>query len=331
VSLPQDTSAPLGDVSPRTRPTWQAHLRIARIDHWVKNVFVLPGAVVALSMDPGHLDGGLWLRALIGLLSVGLIASSNYVINELLDAPSDRQHPLKRNRPAASGQVHVPLAYVQWLVLMGVGLALGQIVSSAFAATMLALWVMGCVYNIPPLRSKDVPYVDVLSEAVNNPLRMLAGWYLVGSDLVPPVSLLISYWMVGCYFMAIKRFAEFREIGDPTRSAAYRRSFAYYTEQRLLVSIMFYGSHAMLFFGAFIMRYRLELILAFPLVALVMAVYLSLAFKADSAVQRPEGLHAEPALMASVVVCALAMATLFFVDVPVLHQVFTPTPVVTIR
>ena len=58
----------------------------------------------------------------------------------------------------------------------------------------------------------------------------------------------------------------------------------------------------MLFFGAFIMRYRLELILSFPLVSLVMAVYLSLAYKDDSAVQRPEGLYAEPALMTSVAV-----------------------------
>ena len=43
-----------------------------------------------------------------------------------------------------------------------------------FTLTVLALWVMGCVYNIPPVRSKDLPYLDVLSEAINNPIRMLA-------------------------------------------------------------------------------------------------------------------------------------------------------------
>ena len=53
---------------------------------------------------------------------------------------------------------------------------------------------------------------------------------------------------------------------------------------------MFYASAAMLFLGAFVMRYRLELILAFPLVALVMAIYLGLAFKPDSAVQPGEAL-----------------------------------------
>jgi hypothetical protein len=131
--------------------------------------------------------------------------------------------------------------------------------------------------------------------------------------------------MVGCYFMAIKRYAELRDIGDPVRAAAYRKSFAHYTMERLMVSIMFYGSAAMLFLGAFIMRYRLELILTFPLVALVMAIYLALAFKPESAVVNPEGLYREPVLMGAVVACSLGMALLMLVDIPVLATVFTPT------
>jgi 4-hydroxybenzoate polyprenyltransferase len=224
-----------------------------------------------------------------------------------------------------SGLVSMPWAYVEWLALMGVGVAVAFGVSHSLGLTLTALWVMGCIYNIPPVRSKDVPYVDVLTESINNPLRMLAGWYIATSTLVPPASLLLSYWMVGCYFMAIKRFAEYREINDSFRSRSYRRSFAFYNEQRLLVSIVFYASHAMLFFGAFIMRYRLELILAFPFVALVMAIYLSLAYKPDSAVQRPEGLYNEPTLVSAVAVCAAVMLLLLFVDVALVHQVFTPS------
>jgi decaprenyl-phosphate phosphoribosyltransferase len=208
---------------------------------------------------------------------------------------------------------------------MVTGVALGLLVSKAFAITVFILWVMGCIYNIPPIRSKDLPYIDVLSEAVNNPLRMLAGWFIGSSGTVAPASLLLSYWMVGCYFMALKRYAEYREIGERTVAAAYRKSFAYYTAERLLVSIMFYGSAAMLFLGAFVMRYRLELILAFPLVALVMAIYLELSFKQDSAVQRPEGLYREPKLMAAVIVCAGVMAALMLVDIPVLQTIFNPT------
>jgi decaprenyl-phosphate phosphoribosyltransferase len=81
----------------------------------------------------------------------------------------------------------------------------------------------------------------------------------------------------------------------------------------------------MLFFGAFIMRYRLELILSFPFVALVMAIYLRLAFDHDSVVQRPEGLYRQPLLVTSVISCAIVMILLVKVDLPKLHHVFAPT------
>jgi decaprenyl-phosphate phosphoribosyltransferase len=137
--------------------------------------------------------------------------------------------------------------------------------------------------------------------------------------------LLLSYWMVGAYFMAIKRFSEFRYIGDAERAGSYRKSFSFYTEPRLLVSIVFYASSAMLFFGAFLMRYRMELVLVFPLIAWVMAAYLSISFKPDSAAQAPERLYREPQLMTAIFVCTAAIGVLLFVDLPLLHGIFTPT------
>jgi hypothetical protein len=56
-----------------------------------------------------------------------------------------------------------------------------------------------------------------------------------------------------------------------------------------------------------------------------MAIYLLLAFKPDSPVQRPEGLYKEPLLMAAVVTCAVAIAALLLVDLPFLQNVFSPT------
>jgi decaprenyl-phosphate phosphoribosyltransferase len=320
-------AAPLEQTLPPVvaRPTIRGHIQIARIDHWVKNVFVLPGIIAAIGCDPTHISTSIWSKIVIGLFATCILASSNYTINEVLDAPFDRYHPVKHKRPVPSGKVSVPLAYVQWIALMVVGVGLGLLISVPFAVTLFVLWMMGCAYNIPPIRSKDLPYIDVLSESVNNPLRMLAGWFIASTASVAPASLLLSYWMVGCFFMATKRYAEYREIGDAVRAAAYRKSLAFYTLDRLMVSIMFYGSAAMLFLGAFIMRYRLELILAFPLVALVMAIYLSISFKEHSAAQNPEGLHKEPLLMAAVIGCAVLMGALMFVDVPAMQSIFAPT------
>jgi decaprenyl-phosphate phosphoribosyltransferase len=317
-------------VTPDKSPsTIRGLVEIARVDHWFKNVFVLPGVVVALGFAPLSTNPAVvevfLVRLVLGLLAVCLVASSNYVLNEILDAPYDLHHPEKSQRAVPSGRVNIRLAYIEWLVLATVGIGIGAFLSFGLGAALAALWAMGCVYNVPPIRSKDVPYIDVLAESVNNPLRMLVGWYIVSPGGLAPVSLLVSYWMIGCYFMAIKRFAELRHIGDRSRATAYRRSFAKVTEQSMLISIVFYASAAMLFFGAFAMRYRIELIVSFPLIALVMAIYLAVGFRPDSAAQRPEGLYREPVLMLAVVACTILVVTLLFVDLPTVDRIFVPT------
>ena len=311
----------------------RAHIAIARLDHSIKNLFVLPGVIVPLSIYPALFNLRLVGTLALAFVSITLVACSNYVINEVLDAPFDRLHPIKRNRPAARGVVHIGAAYAQWIVMMLAGVAIGLTISRMFALMALILWIMGCIYNFPPIRTKDVPYLDVLTESINNPLRMLLGWYAVTSVLVPPVSLLIAYWMIGCYFMALKRFSELSELqkcGDSALAGAYRASFKRYTPESLLVSVLFYASTAMLFLGAFIIRYRIELILGFPFVAFTMAIYLKLSFKPDSAVQNPEKLYREPLLMASFASTVLVMGLLLFIRMPRLEQFFTPTlPAVT--
>ena len=292
------------------------HIEICRFDHWIKNVFILPGLLIAYSIYPQPINLQFLINVLIGFLSAGLVASSNYVINEVLDAPFDALHPTKCQRPTPAGRVHIKWTYVQWIAFMLVGLALASLVSQALVIVLLWLWVMGCIYNIPPVRAKDLPYIDVLVESINNPIRLLIGWYIVSPPFQMPASLMISYWMIGAYLMATKRFAEMRDISRSISARQYRKSFAYYTEQNLLVSIMFYASASMLFFGAFVMRYRLELILSFPLIAFIMAIYLNLAFKEDGGAQAPEKLWRETPLMLASLVCLLLMVFLMNVSLP---------------
>jgi 4-hydroxybenzoate polyprenyltransferase len=299
-----------------------AHLRIMRLDHSIKQIFIIPGIVLAMAMTGSGLSAKVLIRILIGLVASTLIACSNYVVNEILDAPFDRLHPIKKNRPAASGLVHLGWGYAQWIVMMLAGMALASYLGRGFLLSAAALWIMGCVYNIQPIRSKDIPYVDVLSESINNPLRFCLGWYSVVTAILPPASLLVSYWMLGCYFMSLKRFSEYRQIADPAAAAAYRSSFRYYSEESLLNSATFYAAACMLFFGAFMMRYRIELILSFPVVAWLMAVYFSLSFRHESAVQNPERLYREPKLMIPLGICVALIVLLLFVNLPWIAAMF---------
>ena len=103
----------------------RAHIAIARLDHSIKNIFVLPGVIVPISVYPSLFNRQLAGALLLAFAAVTLIACSNYVINEVLDAPFDRLHPIKKNRPAALGLVHTGAAYAQWLVMMVAGIAIG--------------------------------------------------------------------------------------------------------------------------------------------------------------------------------------------------------------
>ena len=113
----------------------QAHIAIMRLDHSIKNVFVLPGIVIALSVMHRGFSSGMIRNIVIGFAATTLIACSNYVINEVLDAPFDRLHPTKCQRPAACGLVSTPTAYVQWILMMAVGMLLALMVSIPFAVT----------------------------------------------------------------------------------------------------------------------------------------------------------------------------------------------------
>jgi decaprenyl-phosphate phosphoribosyltransferase len=307
-----------------SRATLRGHLAIMRADHWFKNVFVLPGTAVALSLVPAPDLADVAWRLGLGLVAICLTASSYYTLNELLDAPFDKFHPQKSSRPVPAGLVNVRLGYVQWLALGALSMGLGAFISRQFAVTLGTLWVMGCLYNIPPIRTKDLPYLDVLSESLNNPLRMLAGWYVVDSSALPPGSLLMSYWMIGGFFMALKRYAEYRSIGDKQQAIAYRKSFRYYDESKLLTSAVFYAAASMLCLGAFMMRYRLELLLAFPGVGAVVSNYFRLGLAPNSPVQTPEKLYRDARLMTAVVVCSAMLVALMFYDVPELYELLAP-------
>lgn len=309
------------DSPPPTRPTPATvigHLLILRVDHWTKNIFVLPGIVLAWFAQPETLTEVRILPMFLGLLATCLVSSSNYVLNEVLDAPHDRFHPTKRHRPVPSGRVNIPLAYVQWIALAAIGFALGATVSGRFVWALAALWAMGIAYNTPPIRTKELPHLDVISESVNNPIRLLIGWFLTPVMAWPSLLLLMSYWMLGAYYMALKRLAERRAFSDADKIVTYRTSFRYYTEERLLTALTFYASSATLCFGAFSAASRPQLALSFPLIAWVLAISLSLGFVPDSPLQQPEFLFRERRLLVPAVLCALLLLFLLFVDLPVL-------------
>jgi decaprenyl-phosphate phosphoribosyltransferase len=312
VSLEQASGRPVIGFALKLR----RYSAIARPDHWIKNVFMLFGTGAAFIINPEYLRWSVARSILLGLAATCLIASSNYVLNEILDAPSDREHPEKRHRSLASGLISTRVALVQWIAIGTIGLLLAWRVNVPFFLSGLGLWAMGVIYNVPPIRSKELPIIDVLSEAVNNPIRFLLGWYAVSALKFPPSSMLIAYWMLGAFFMAGKRLAEYRELDNPGMAARYRKSFAWYTEHRLVISMIMYGSGFMFFFAVVVTKYHPELILSAPFLMGLMGYVTKLSFDPDSIVQNPEKLFKRPWFLAYALCCVALMLMLSLVSIP---------------
>ncbi len=313
-----DTSSSMNidsDLSTKVESPLKGYIKIARIDHWFKNIFMLPGVALALIFTNIPFQEAI-IPTVIGILAVCFIASANYVINEWLDREFDQHHPLKKNRPSVGGNLQARYVYLEYLILIGLGFGLSSMLSWEFNVFLFVLLFMGVMYNVRPFRTKDRMYLDVLSESVNNPLRLLLGWAALVTGALPPSSSLLAYWMGGAFLMAMKRYAEYRFINDPERAGSYRRSFKYYTEETLLVSSFFYAISSAFFLGIFLIKYRIEFLLSFPLFALLFAWYLSIGRQEHSPTQTPEKLYKEKKFIGFIVFLCIVCTGLFFIDIP---------------
>lgn len=303
-----------------TKASIKNYIKIARVDHWVKNAFIVPGVLLALILgDINQSIGMLAAKFIAGFMATCFIASANYVINEWLDAEFDKYHPTKKNRPVVTSNMKFSWVMLEYIVCIILGLGISALVNKAFVLTEIWLLVMGILYNVKPIRTKDIVYLDVLSESVNNMIRLLLGWFIVCDSYYPPSSIMVGYWMGGAFLMAIKRYAEYRMIGDPQRAGLYRKSFIKYTEASLLCSAFFYAMCSTFLVGIFLLKYRIEYIVAIPVLFFLFCYYLYIAYKPDSAVQKPEKLFREKKLMALVAALAILFIILTVVDIPVIR------------
>ena len=307
------------------------YLAMTRPGYWLKNIFVLPGLVFALAVYHPPLSDTLLVNIVVGMLSCTLIVSANYVINEYFDAGFDKYHPLKQFRIAVVRTVNPPVVFAFYLILALGGMLLAAGISHKFFVAAGMLLFMGLVYNVRPIRSKERVYLDVLTESVNNPLRFALGWFMVpvkfGNipdnrwdleffDTIPPLSILIAYWMGGAFLMATKRFAEYRLIANPQIAGLYRKSFKYYTENSLLITMFFYAITCAFFLGIFLVKNRIEMLISFPFFALLFAWYLKIGLLKNSPVQGPEKIWTRKWFMLYLLLFALLVTVLMFVDLP---------------
>ena len=298
------------------------YVAIARLDHSTKHVFIIPGIILAYMLRGIRTDH-LVLSLILGFAAAVCIASANYVINEWFDRETDRHHPIKSRRSAVQYVMSARIIALEWAILVAIGLACAAQLSGLMLTTACLFATQGIVYNVPPMRSKNRSYIDVISESVNNPLRLIIGWGIVDPTSLPPGSLILAYWSGGAFLMAAKRLSEYREIVELHGAdllVRYRSSFKGYTEVSLTASCLAYALFSVSFMSIFLLKYRIEYVLLLPLVIALFTVYFTISTHPQSVAQRPELLLRESGLLQIGFVLIAVFLIASFVDIPMLRQ-----------
>lgn len=182
-----------------------AIIRMLRPLDWTKNLVVFIALVFARKLG----DGEVVVAAVVAFAAFCLMASGFYAINDALDAPRDRHHPMKKRRPVASGAVSrsTALGLGGALVVVGAGITLPVGLPLLWCA--LAYVLLQVLYN---LALKRILTVDVVAIAVGFVIRAAAG--------AAAISVPISVWLVLCvlflclFLALIKRLADVCSVGD---------------------------------------------------------------------------------------------------------------------
>lgn len=195
--------AVLGRCFDAPRMTLPAFLTMLRPYQWVKNILVLLALVTAQRLGDRT---AVW-HALAALVIFSLLASSVYILNDLVDLENDRRHPSKRRRPLAAGTVSLLSAWLAWPVLLLVAFDVSLPVEPGrFTLALGGYYVSTLAYTF---WLKRRPIADVVTLAWLYCVRVIAGVYAIGVS--------VSIWLLTFSLFFFLSLALLKRVSELTR------------------------------------------------------------------------------------------------------------------
>ena len=154
--------------------------------HWSKNLLVFAGLLFAGKAT----DPELLLQSIMAFAAFCMISSFLYIYNDLKDAPQDRLHPIKKNRPIAAGRISESKVRFFAMLLGCAGVVLGSLLPNKTITVLLVYMVINIFYSE---WLKQVVILDVMTIATGFVLRVLAGTFAIGVES--------SHWLLICTFL----------------------------------------------------------------------------------------------------------------------------------
>jgi len=214
------------------------YLRLAKPESYGTFFDFIVGYLIALPVSAyvGHLGTLL----LIFVSFTVLVYPGIYIINDLIDLPRDRQHPVKKYRPIASGEIKRGVALLAVTAFLLLGFVLGFLISPTVLLFEILFVVINLLYSS---LLKHIPYVDLFASTVTHPLRTIFAICVFGCIGVQYWTVLVSIACMWLVFNSLKRHRELTEVGTSLRASLRgysKRSLIYITISCCLILLMLF-------------------------------------------------------------------------------------------
>lgn len=185
--------------------------KLIRPTHWVKNGFIFLPIIFA-----GEIFSYKYLvQSISGFISMSFVASSVYIINDIIDIKYDRAHPEKCNKPIASGEISITLSAIIAFILLALSFSIIHFLNIPIISLVTFYFILNILYS---LKLKDIPIVDVFMIATGFLIRLFVGIFI--SSLDPSNWMILTFFFLALFLGFGKRRAEVSEYGE--KSSMFR-------------------------------------------------------------------------------------------------------------
>jgi 4-hydroxybenzoate polyprenyltransferase len=243
-------------------------IKLLRIHHWLKNLFLFAapffGGVI--------FEESLITKALPAFLAFSLGASSVYIFNDIMDRERDRLHPLKKDRPIASGIVALKTAPLLLMILLSLSIYLSLLTGRGFLLYLLLYIFLQILYSI---KLKSLVIIDIFAISAGFVIRVLAGGVAFHVEVSP--WLFATIFMISLVLASGKRLSEVKQLS--TNASQHRESLGSYSDSFLREIFLISSGTALVTYALYTVEQSPDLMYTIPLVTFGLFRYLLLAEK----------------------------------------------------
>ena len=201
-------------------------LKVLRLHHWIKNLLIFsPFIASQLTFSSSVME-----NLSFGFLAFGLLASSTYILNDIIDLKNDKKHIIKRYRPITSGKISVNMGFLTISILLAVSFLISKkFEENNFLLILIAYLLLSLSYS---LYLKKIILLDCFILSLLYTLRIFAGGELL--DITPSFWLTTFSIFVFLSLAFLKRYSEISLIKNNQKVIGRN----YYGSDKLLIKIL---------------------------------------------------------------------------------------------